>query len=222
MTLKLNLRKGLVGHWTMNNEDTSGGTLYDRTSYNNHGTLFNTPSTGESGKIKESFNFEFDNTEYIDTGAKVLSDNEPFTVSCWCNIESHTGTWERTVASHSPNAGFWLGLHQNGSNWQAGMRDSSGDGIIVTGDSFNTGQWYHTLIRWDGSSFELFVDNSSIGTDTSSTFTSTTDSINIARSEHYGEHWDGKIDDVRIYKRSLSRDEISILYNMRSERHASI
>lgn len=56
MSLQMSLQKGLVGHWTMNNEDTSGGTLYDSSPYNNHGENINNVSTSKNSVIGESYN----------------------------------------------------------------------------------------------------------------------------------------------------------------------
>jgi len=46
MTLELNLQNGLVGHWTLDEKDTSNGTAYDSSAYNNHGSLNGSLTTG--------------------------------------------------------------------------------------------------------------------------------------------------------------------------------
>jgi hypothetical protein len=214
----MSLQKGLVGHWTFDAEATSNGTAYDSSAYDNHGSI-NGATPVSSGKISGSFDFEHDNSEYIDLGRPVLNDN-PFTVSCWCTIESHTGDWMRTVASHDTSNGIWLGLDNNGTNWQAGMRRDDSSSATVSASSFNTGQWYHTVIRWDGSTFEFFLDTDSIGATSSSTFNPAVDNTNIGRSQYYGEYWDGKIDDIRVYNRALSESEINQLYQMRTQGNA--
>ena len=38
-----------------------------------------------------------------------------------------------------------------------------------------------------------------------------TDDLYIGRSQ-YGEYWDGKLDDIRIYNRVLDQTEIQALY----------
>jgi hypothetical protein len=42
---------------------------------------------------------------------------------------------------------------------------------------------------------------------------SSTESFYLGRNTEWGEYFDGKIDDVRLYRRALSEDQVETIYN---------
>jgi len=74
-------------------------------------------------------------------------------------------------------------------------------------------KWYHVVGTYDGSTLELFADAVSQGTATSPDIESQAD-LNRFGQEGWGSIYnlDGLIDDVRIYDRALSENEIKEIY----------
>lgn len=216
----MSLEQGLVGHWTMDAADTSGGISYDSSAYDNHGTLTNGPTTGQSGQVNESILFDATNSEYIDI---TVADTQSFTLAAWVNQNtlgtgsSPSGIIEMTDGQGSFNDMRSIRADSDGS-FTALIRGNGADDLLINGGSSTTGEWVHVALTFDGTNAELYVDNVSVGTTSGTdvgTISTSFESIGRTADPNY---FDGRIDDVRYYDRALSSREISNLYNLRTDR----
>jgi hypothetical protein len=75
------------------------------------------------------------------------------------------------------------------------------------------GQWHRIGFVWDGSNRSLYVDNVLVAEDTQNNLSSSFGRLNIGSGSNSaaGSFWSGLIDDVRIYDRALSAEEIQAL-----------
>ena len=84
--------------------------------------------------------------------------------------------------------------------------------------TLNTGQWYHLVGTYDGNFIRFYVDGELINTHLSVgtvDYTPTPNNLFIGRYLDDDEDYkfDGEIDEVRIYNKSLSSDEIKRIYS---------
>lgn len=224
MTIQSSLKKGLVGHWTMDDSDTSNGTLYDKSAYDNHANLENNVLTSQPGKIKQSYSFDRSTNAVTirDTDRQLSVTQQDFTVSLWANIPSGAST--DTAQAFSQNIP---------SSWSDKLfifyvGDSSGDDIRIWWETtalehsteISGEGWKHFVLTKSGTNLELFENGSFVSSATTnnnkweSTFTG------IGAGNNRGslsQFFNGRLDDVRVYDRILSESEISGLYNMRSQ-----
>ena len=213
----VNLQKGLVGHWTMDDADTSGGTLYDSSAYDNHGTINGGVTTSVSGKIGDAFDFDGSEGTGITMG---LSSPPPTTLCGWVNLDSTSA--EAVVVN---NPGFrGQNLYVQSGDAIAEVILDNNDNSIQARSSVSTGNWYHLVAVLDSNSgqVELYVngqEKSSQSWDGTYDGDSNIDNIGTDELNAPEQPLDGKIDDVRVYNRALSANEVSALYNMRSQRH---
>lgn len=77
----------------------------------------------------------------------------------------------------------------------------------------NDGRWHHVAGAYDGSVARLYVDGVEDGSvETTGPIATNTERIYLGENaEAPGRQWSGLIDDVRIYSRALSADEIRYL-----------
>lgn len=213
------LASGIRSIWPF--DEGTGDTVYDYGRLvNNHGTLvgasFGEGHTGD-GII-------FDGVSYIDLDSETtVPDGSDFTVSAW--IQPNFGALtNQFVFSGLPTwaspSGFGLRL---GYRYQAPVFQyivqvdggTSGGPIDVNVDSFKDGVYHHFVWRREGTTVELLVDGSSVGTFTNRNGVLVIGEMgrNIANA---GAYFYGGLDDVRVYNRALSDEEISLLAQGRS------
>ena len=74
--------------------------------------------------------------------------------------------------------------------------------------------WHHVVGVYDGANVFVYVDT--IKGDVIGDLTTNTGSslLNVFIGESTNDHWPGLIDDVRVYNRALSAEEVERLYNM--------
>jgi hypothetical protein len=200
------LQRGLKGRWTMDDQDISSGTVYDASAYDNHGTIVGTPTTGISGKVGEAI--EFGEYDYIQFDPDVNLPLE-WTLSAWTVAEN--------VADGDWNTLFRDGNHQvilHQSTGELGMYDTTNNVFIGTGYDGTQleGGWHHLAVVGQGGQQEFYVDSVSVGTTSEQ---STTSIDTIGNYDGYDQQW-GKVDEVRLYDRAFSTDEINELYQKRT------
>jgi len=69
-------------------------------------------------------------------------------------------------------------------------------------------QWYHIVVVREGDIWMLYLNGVRIATEKSETGVGSTEDI------HIGNHFDGIVDDVRIYDRALNQFEVQDLYSL--------
>ena len=75
----------------------------------------------------------------------------------------------------------------------------------------NDNNWHHLCATYNGTTWNLYLDGTNDGSGSPSTNTSLS-FANISYTTT--ERWKGVIDEVRIYNRALSADEVEQLYNL--------
>ncbi len=129
--------------------------------------------------------------------------------------------WFKTSESFTSNYAVILNLLgyfelaiANQNEVRALIRNGAGDNYeVVNGTSLvadNT--WHHATVVFDGTNFELYVDGTKESESPTADFKEFTSYEMRIGSNEVGDYWDGFIDDVRIYGRTITEQEITDLY----------
>jgi len=206
---------GLLGFWSLDANTVKGDVLKD-VAGKNDGTIVGSPKSVQ-GKIKEALEFN-GTTDYVklpDMG------NEPeVTVEAWALAHS------LPPAAHSCCIGIVSSAPED--QWKAGTVHFKFEAGLITAHkndpdkklTFNgvvVDQWYHAAYTSNTTKneFKLYVDGKLIGKDITGAVPNNLTHIRIA-SEHEGRYLPGIVDEVRIYKRALSEDEIAKNFNAKT------
>ena len=179
-----------------------------------HGTLQN-GTTFASGRVGQAFSFD-GTDDYVTVPDSTSMDlTTAFTIGAWIRVSNFTNqhatiiakgdyTW-RLQRSFSGNT-----LLFGTGDWSAGpWNDLSGNTNV------NDGLWHYAAAVFDGATKYLYVDGQldvSIAWPHSIPIRS--DAVWIgANSNIPGRLWNGLIDEVEIYNRALSLNEIVAIYN---------
>jgi hypothetical protein len=216
------INNGLVSHWTFDSEWMSNTIAYDRSGNNNNGTLSGGLSLANLVTGTDRQGLDFNGT----TNRITVPDSNSLDIA-----NGGSMTILSTVKTDSPAAAVnnaILTKGQYASSWNYGMvirngvllfRHSNGD-ITGTGAAVPTGSFVDLASSITGGTDSFFVDGNFITSRADNGWSETPSAINatIGSSQHAtnppGEYFDGVIDDIRIYNRSLSPNEITELHRM--------
>lgn len=141
-----------------------------------------------------------------------ISSND-FTISLWLNSDDATDG-HRVVIEIAGPAGFAL-VFQTGTEIHFGVFE---DGIryAVRTEEISNNTWYHIACVWDASdedSLEIFINgNASTETGYRNYALGTMEGCHIGHGTTSSRFWMGYLDEVQIYDRALSADQIDQIY----------
>ncbi len=221
------LNNGLVGMWSFNSKDLSDK-VYDR-SGNSHDGYFvggATSSAKKIGKVGQAINFDGVNDTVLipHSGLLDLDMTETATFSFWVNRTSAPATAGPIYKRTSGSAGYSIDIFTSGAvSFTIGDLFSNNNRIgIDTSSTMNLNQWYHVVVTYDGSitsgGIKIYFDGvlqpmtnafDNYGGGSSS---NGLDFSLGARESGTSRLLDGKMDEVRMYNRVLTDNEIKQLY----------
>lgn len=147
----------------------------------------------------------------------IVSALNDFTISAWVKPDSIT-TWARVFDFGTGNTKYMFLTPTNGSQTVFAITTNGGSGEqkITAPVSFTAGEWTHIAVTKTGNTAVMYADGEEIGRNGSMTLSPSslgvTDKNYIAKSQYSADpYFDGCVDDLRIYGRGLSSDEISQL-----------
>lgn len=196
----------------MDFKDDNSTTAIDKSGYDNHGTLTVATHT------HERYDFDGD-SDYITTGNKQSLDrtNTNFTYIAWVYFDDNSRSWILSLGfDYSNNLGSGFEKLDNGS-----LRIWFGKASFNSNTAPNLNQWYHVAVSFNGTGGIFYLNGNPDGTYVHSTINTSGngDYIGAQSTSHSEQFFNGSIDEVLIYNRSLSSAEITALYNKGLFRH---
>jgi len=190
--------------------DSDGGTTNNvpDTTTNNNGIASNVTYT--TGKYGNAAVFNGSNSK-IDTGISSLS--SPFSVSMWINEDSldsgmFFANWNSTSADM-----YW----QTTSDGRLRISiDGFSEQFFGTAGDVTINTWHHIAVTLGSGVYEVYLDGVSLGTSTTSVTTfSSGQNFMIGNSAKSSSPYpfDGLIDQVRIFNKAISAQDVGTLYN---------
>jgi hypothetical protein len=200
----------LIGWWKL--DQVSGNITSDSSSQNNHGNVLNVAAANlsVSGKINKTVDFDGTN-DYVETDDYNLVTSD-FSISAWINSRNVTARQPIVEEDLANSAGVMFELRSSAITLWEGYTALNSIGAL------SNDIWYHVVGTYDGTTAKIYIDgvlNNSAGR----TFGSTTsENLHIGWGEWNAGansfYFNGFIDDVRLYDRALSLDEVEAIYNL--------
>ncbi len=218
----MSLLTNLISYWKL---DEASGNRADSVGSN---TLVDTNTVlAGTGKINNAADFEAANTEYftLADNASISIGNIDFTFSMWVNMESggFRTLINKEIASGEREFVLWYdttgAVATNRLFWRVsdGLGAHSGDVVADTIGALSTGTWYFIVVWHDATAdtVNIQVNNGAVdsasytfgGADTAGAFWMGNQVAAATRL------WDGMIDEVGFWKRTLTATERQNLYN---------
>jgi hypothetical protein len=162
-------------------------------------------------------------TDYMDAG-KVLNLNSSFTVSAWIN--KNNNNFNKTILSKRNSSfteGYDLGINATGRaemSWYSGGTKKT----ITSNAIIPIGKWHHIGVTFDGTTAKIYVDGvNKISSNLSGIPSTTTESFLIAAANGTTptSFFNGSIDEVRVWKSSLTEAQFRLVMNQEIQQDAS-
>ncbi|HOI97227.1 MAG TPA: LamG domain-containing protein [Candidatus Pacearchaeota archaeon] len=211
---------GLVGNWDM--DEGNGSVLNDNSGNNNHGTLTSTRINGPQwtqGKNGTALQFDGkdDYVRVADSDSLTFGDGATdgsFSIESWINYDL-INSFNIVVKTNEY-------LLTNSNCLRLYLRDASSGGVIAKSpiclSNTYKGKWVHLIVTYDGNGFDginFYINGNQLsgGSSTGSadgyvSMENTTNALSIGSTTAKG-----KIDEVKIYNRALSAEEVRYHYN---------
>ena len=220
-----NVNDGLIGYWSF--DEASGSYTFDGSSNNRYARLregavldFN------SGKIGGAIRLDgVKKDATVKHSAELINGLSAFSLCLWVK-SNHTRTDRGFINGRTPNGkDEFFGFRYDKDGYKGGESSVIKAGFTTTGGThgiessggLQSLDWQHLAFTWrSGESMKLYIDGvldtpSWIQSPISGTITDV-DRLIIGRSsKDVNGGWDGLIDDVRLYNKVLSAEEIGRL-----------
>src|SRR3989338_5806271 len=212
----------LVGHWTFDGIDMnwSTNTASDKSGNGKNGTMTNISTTTSpvKGKIGQALDFDGAN-DYVELGTG-LDMNGEMTVSLWISPDI-IGVGVSEIIANNNAAGNQQDYNLELNRTAGKLSSVWGSTVIITGNtSLSANTWHHAVLVRSGSSGDwtakIYLDgreDNSATTAVNPNGSNENTTVGRAGADPCC-HFNGKIDDVRIYNRAISADEVRGLYRL--------
>ena len=211
--LSSSVKKGLLAYYPFS------GNANDYSGYENNGIINGAVLTTDRFNKKNSA-YSFDGISNTITISNFNQNPNKFSISLWFypTANGHFGTrellhrcdptnvqnycWNLSWGYSNPNQGNYLvtGIYTNTSNWNN------------DGNNLQLNQWHNVVMTYEGVSKNVYLSGLLISTTPIVGQISYLNKTGIYIG--YDSYWDfyqGKIDDIRIYNRALTTQEVSYL-----------
>ncbi len=207
--------EGLVAYYPFN------ANANDESGNGNHGTV--------NGAVLTEDRHGYENRAYYFNGGYITgscsnfpTSNEARTISVWVKP---TEAWNLGFSGYARDI-FIYGSSQSTAQflrfWKndqyiAGIEYVSESQLpYIFSEGFNLNEWYHCVFTFDGSEGVLYINGNIVASNDINLESSDLGSFIIGRAFpefNFDNFFRGNIDDIRIYNRVLSEEEIGVLYN---------
>ncbi len=211
------LSNGLQAYWKMDEASWNGTSneVIDSSGSGNNGTSANGATTA-IGKFANAGTFD-DTNDTVSIGAAKFDTISNGTIAFWLNQNSSAGN--HPIFTHYVDINNRSSVYYNNTTGKmvfeicvSGTCTSSLSSVT----SITTGTWTHVTATFGSNGMKIYLNGK---LDATSTDTTAYTSIGTSTSNHIASInggialLNGKVDELRIYNRALSDDDIALLYN---------
>ena len=232
--------RGLVGYWSF--DEGTGQIAYDNSDNNNDGTLggtssietsdpvWTTPTSSPSQRGVKGNALNFDGEDdYVDCGSDESVKPNHISISVWLRLRFVPDTSNRIVSKwwDGSSRSYELFINTGSVDTSTLYFYVSTDGNIPDTSCYHSfsayhGLWTHVVATYDGSIQRLYFNGVEVASNSGESGNINPNNADLIigaqprdanPTETFLHYFNGAIDEVRIYNRALSAEEIRYHYN---------
>jgi hypothetical protein len=212
--------KSLIAYWRLDNgAPVADGSLKDYSGFEEDGETRGGISTGSSG-ILSTDSIELDGVDdYLSLPS--LRPGTNFGVSAWFRTSISPGNQEDFAKVFSgetegSQADYFIQIRPSGQIGGGVYAENGGYQGVQSGVVPDQNKWYHVVLTQNQTDITIFVNGVLESTEDSAE-PKDADGFAIGQHPQGNQRFEGKIDEVRVYNRSLSAQDVEELYFAGSE-----
>ncbi len=209
------LMDGLVSYWTF--DEPSGNIAYDSAGTNN-GTLYG-DATWTGGVLNGGLQFSGTGYVNVPSSPSLNITGDEITISAWYRPSTNDPALNENHQIVSKwlgsDSAYTLGYCESSNYIWLAINSNNNVRAYSSVPVDNVNQWYHIVGVYNGSEQVVYV-NKVAGTSVANTgnIHLSTQPLRISGYPSDYKPLNGTVDDIRIYNRALSADEVSQLYTI--------
>jgi len=201
---------GPVAHWDM--DEGSGSTINDKSGNGNDGTI--SGATWTQGKYGSALSFDGVD-DYVDAGNdSSLNITDVVTIEAWVNFASFAGT-QHIIKKGEFNSDGWYWRWNNSDIWSITLNKAGSTKTYASGETIPLSEWTQLVSVIDNNNLKIYWYKNGKYIKTTDLDWAYTGNVNtnlyIGKQSIY--HFNGVIDDVKIYNYARTEEEIRLDYN---------
>ena len=219
---------GLVAYW--NFDESSGSTADDSSGQRNDGTLYdfnttntdgNTPPQWVDGKFDKALSFDGVDDYVLVKDSDSLDITDEITIEAWVYWKGGSG-WRSIISKPDANTQWsehYILTLENGNYLNFITTNSTGENRLKYFVAFPQNTWTYVVGIFNGTNKFIYINGDKVAQNSWGGPLTTSDSYlligadrNWQESEDITQFFNGTIDEVRIYSRALSEQEIKNMY----------
>jgi len=221
-TVSADINEGLVGYWSFDDSSNPG---HDDSGNNNDGTLFGSTwvDTGISGG-----GVSYDGIDdYVEIPHDPsLDTNNAFSVLAWFkSTGTNTFNVNTIMTRRGPGYQYSFSIYDHyddGNYYLYGMTEQEGVGVNTLysePDYVDLDNWYFGVYTYDGSNYRLYLGDETTVWEVDNELNSPIEppsmdvSLFLGSNKNSGGFFKGLIDEVRVYNRALSFEDIEDIHD---------
>jgi len=189
----------IKGNWLVYYVE-GGDHLHDFSPYKNHGTIIG----AVWASTRKGWALDFGGSDYVE-----IPDDPSLDITSSLSILG----W-----IYLRETGNWKGLIWKENSYYTGIQNNDNVIVMFNGTSvgeydtvFTVGEWAFIGFTWDGSTVKYIYNGDVVGTESfTGSIDETTNDVYIGK--RFSDYIDGRVSEVRIYKRGLSEAEVERMY----------
>jgi hypothetical protein len=194
----------LVAAYNFN--EGSGTIVNDASGSGNNGTISGATWT-TSGKYGNALSFNGSNSRVTVPDSSSLHLTTGMTLEAWVYPTMISSVWRDVIEKGNDN--YYLMATAQFAGGVPGTCGTWAEPPVYGTSILPVNAWSHLASTYDGATLRLYVNGGEVASKSASgSIGVTTDALTFGSDPFYGQYLSGRIDDIRIYNRSLTAAEI--------------
>jgi len=209
---------GLVGYWPC--DEMEGAAVEDESGRGQDGTLQGNIQWVK-GRVGGAIDLDGRSSYVLIPDESAFDLTGEITIACWVNIRSVTSDWMPFITKGNTSWRLSTGPDRAAS-YHLGLNNQPDGARVTTAWPGVLGEWHHVTAAYGANTMQIYVDGKLWATEFYAGYITPNDSpVMIGANAEAMDRWfDGLIDEVRVYNRALSPDEIKKLASAGLEQNA--